>query len=54
MTVPGMDTHYVVTEHGTANLKGKSTRERAQAMIGLAHPAFRDDLQKEAIRLGLL
>lgn len=54
VTVPRMDTHFLVTEHGAANLKGESTRERAEAIIGLAHPKFRDSLQKEAIRLGLL
>lgn len=54
VTVPRMDTHFLVTEHGAVNLKGKSTRERAVAIIGLAHPAFRDDLEREAKRLELL
>ena len=54
VTVPRMDTHFLVTEHGVVNLKGKSTRERAEAIIGLAHPRFRDDLQEEAVRLQLL
>lgn len=37
-------THYVVTEYGKANLKGKSTWERAEALIELADPKFRDPL----------
>jgi len=36
--------HYVVTEHGVAYLHGKSIRERAKALIEIAHPRFRDDL----------
>jgi itaconate CoA-transferase len=49
-----MDVHYLVTEHGTVNLKGKSTRDRALAIIDLAHPRFRDDLLKEAENMYLL
>jgi acyl-CoA hydrolase len=33
---------YVVTEYGMVNLKGKSVADRAQAMISLAHPDFRE------------
>jgi len=36
--------HYVVTEHGVAYLHGRSIRERAQALIAIADPAFRDEL----------
>lgn len=39
------DVHYVVTEYGIAYLHGKSIRERAQALIQIAHPRFREDLQ---------
>ena len=42
------DVHYVVTEHGIAALHGKSLRERARALIGVAHPAFREDLLRAA------
>jgi acyl-CoA hydrolase len=35
---------YVVTEYGTAYLHGKSIRERAQALIEIAHPKFREEL----------
>ena len=43
----------VVTEHGTAELWGRSLRERAQALISIADPAFRDELEREARRLHL-
>ncbi len=36
--------HYVVTEHGVANLHGLNLRKRAEALIALAHPSFRQDL----------
>lgn len=54
ITSPRADTHYLVTEYGAADLKGKSTRERALAIIGLAHPNFRDGLLKEAENMYLL
>jgi acyl-CoA hydrolase len=38
------DTMFVVTEYGVVNLKGKSLRERAQALISIAHPDFRGEL----------
>ncbi len=45
---------YVVTEYGVANLYGKSIRERAQALINIAHPDFREDLQRKAHELHYL
>lgn len=42
------DVHYVVTEYGTAYLHGKSVRERALALISIAHPQFRAELLKAA------
>jgi acyl-CoA hydrolase len=39
---------YVVTEYGIVNLKGKSVAERARALIGIAHPDFREDLERQA------
>ena len=44
VTTPRNDTHIVATEYGWVDLKGKSLRERAQALIGIAHPKFRDEL----------
>src|SRR5262249_11350319 len=48
VTTPRSDVMYVVTEYGMVNLKGKSVAERACAMIGLAHPDFREGLEREA------
>lgn len=44
VTTPRNDTHIVVTEYGWADLKGKSMSQRADALIALAHPRFRDEL----------
>lgn len=44
VTTPRNDTHIVVTEFGWADLKGKSLKERAEALINLAHPKFRVEL----------
>lgn len=44
---------WVVTEYGKVNLKGKTTWERADALISIAHPEFRDDLIKDAERLNI-
>jgi itaconate CoA-transferase len=54
VTTPRMNTHYLVTEYGVANLKGLTTQERAMKIIGLAHPAFRDDLLREAQNMRLI
>ena len=44
---------YVATEHGMVNLKGLSTWQRAEAIISIAHPAFRDDLIRDAENIGI-
>jgi acyl-CoA hydrolase len=44
------DVHYVVTEHGIAYLHGKTLRERAEALIGIADPRFQQELEDFAIR----
>ncbi|MBX3031614.1 MAG: acetyl-CoA hydrolase/transferase family protein [Chloroflexi bacterium] len=46
--------HTVVTEHGVAELHGRTIRERAAALIAIAHPAFRETLERQAHELGLL
>lgn len=48
------DVNYVVSEYGIAQLRGKSLRERARALIAIAHPAFRDELTAAARQLNLL
>jgi 4-hydroxybutyrate CoA-transferase len=42
------DVHYVVTEYGVAYLHGKTIRERVQALINIAHPKFREELEAKA------
>jgi acyl-CoA hydrolase len=44
------DVHYVVTEHGIAYLHGKTLRERAEALIAIADPRFRGELEDFAVR----
>jgi acyl-CoA hydrolase len=44
----------VVTEYGVAELRGRSISERARALVGIAHPAFRDDLEADAKAAGYL
>lgn len=46
VTTPRNDTQIIVTEYGWTDLKGLSLEERARALIGLAHPKFRDELER--------
>lgn len=48
VTTPRTDTHIIVTEYGWADMKGKSLAERARALIAIAHPDFREDLERAA------
>lgn len=48
------DVHYIVTEYGIVYLHGKNLRERAQALIDIAHPNFRAMLEEEARKRKLL
>ena len=48
------DVHYIVTEHGVANLHGKNLRQRAEVLISIAHPDFRNALEEEAKKRKLL
>jgi len=43
------DVHYVVTEYGVANLYGKTIRQRARALIDIAHPVFKEELERRAV-----
>ena len=54
VTIPRADVHFVVTEYGTAYLFGRSLRERAVALIELAHPSVRADLLAAAVERGLV
>ena len=54
VTTPRSDMMYVVIEFGMVNLKGKSVPERARAMISLAHPDFREGLERHAREHGLI
>ncbi len=51
VTLGRNDIDYIVTEYGVAHLKGRSVRDRVQAMINIAHPDFRAELREEANRL---
>jgi acyl-CoA hydrolase len=48
VTTPRHCAQYVVTEYGVAEIWGRSLRERARALIQIAHPQFRDQLEQEA------
>ena len=54
VTTPRTDVHYVVTENGVANMKGLSSSERVHALIGLAAPAFQDELTAAAKSMHLI
>jgi acetyl-CoA hydrolase len=48
------DVHFVVTEHGVASLYGRTVRQRAEELIRVADPRFREELRHEAKKLGYL
>jgi acyl-CoA hydrolase len=48
VTVPRTLVHYLVTEYGKANLKARSVWERAEMLINIAHPDFREELIRDA------
>ena len=47
------NTHFLVTEYGKVNLKGLSTWQKAEAIISVAHPDFRDELIAEADKMNI-
>lgn len=54
VTTPRADVHYVATEYGIVNLRGKSISERALALIQIAHPKFQENLLITAKNLGYI
>ena len=54
VTLSRSDVDYVVTEYGGVCLRGTSLKERAELLISIAHPNFRDELKAQAIELGIL
>jgi acyl-CoA hydrolase/ABC-type branched-subunit amino acid transport system substrate-binding protein len=54
VTVPGQDVDTIVTEYGVAALKGRSVKDRMEALIGIAHPDFRGWIREEAERLQIV
>ena len=48
ITSPRSQVYFLATEYGVVNLEGRSTWERAEALVSIAHPAFREYLIKEA------
>lgn len=53
VSTPRSGVHYIVTEYGAVNLKGKNTYERAELLISIAHPDFRDELIEAAKKMGI-
>jgi acyl-CoA hydrolase len=54
VTTSKNDINYVVTEYGVAQLRGKSIKQRTQALINIAHPKFRAELTSQAKKLKIL
>ena len=54
VTTSKNDINYVVTEFGVAELRGKTAKQRAEALIGIAHPDFRAELRESARKMNLL
>ena len=54
VTTTRADMMYVVMEYGLVNLKGRSVPERVRLLISIAHPDFREELERAAHRMGML
>ena len=48
------DVHYVVTEYGVASLNGRPVGQRAEQLIAIAHPDFREELYNYSIKSGFI
>ena len=53
VTTTKNDVNYVVSEYGVAQLRGKGAKQRAEALIGIAHPDFRSELREAARKMRL-
>lgn len=53
VSVPRTDIEYVITEYGIAKLAGASIHDKARALIGIAHPKFRDELTEAAKQMNI-
>jgi acyl-CoA hydrolase len=54
VTVPSQDVDTIVTEYGSAQLRGLSVKKRLEALIKIAHPDFRESIREECHRLGIV
>lgn len=54
VTVPRTLVDVVATEHGVAELRGRTIRERAEALLAIAAPQFREEIRAAAVRMGIL
>ncbi len=54
VTVPSQDVDTIVTEYGSAQLRGLSVKKRMEALINIAHPDFRESIREESHRLGIV
>ena len=54
VSIPRSEIMYVATEYGIADLRWKTIPDRVKEMISIAHPDFRDDLEREAREVGLI
>ena len=54
VTTSRFDVQYICTEYGEVNLFGKTVSERAEALISIAHPDFREELRRQAVEDGLI
>ena len=54
VTVPSQDVDTIVTEYGSAQLRGLTVKKRMEALIKIAHPDFRESIREECHRLGIV
>ena len=54
VTDPRMDVHYIATDYGVCELRGKTSTERALGLIEIAHPNFRSELLAAAKEMALI